>query len=35
MQVAKRLDPKQEAVIVAILPDSGDKYLSERFWTER
>jgi cysteine synthase B len=35
MQVAKQLDPKQEAVIVAILPDSGDKYLSERFWTER
>jgi cysteine synthase B len=35
MQIAKRLDPKQEAVIVAILPDSGDKYLSERFWTER
>jgi cysteine synthase B len=35
VQVAKRLDPKQEAVIVAILPDSGDKYLSERFWTER
>jgi S-sulfo-L-cysteine synthase (O-acetyl-L-serine-dependent) len=35
MQVAKRLDPKQEAVIVAILPDSGDKYLSERFWIER
>jgi cysteine synthase B len=35
MQVAKRLDPKQEVVIVAILPDSGDKYLSERFWTER
>jgi cysteine synthase B len=34
MQVAKQLDPKQEAVIVAILPDSGDKYLSERFWTE-
>jgi len=35
MQVAKQLHPKQEAVIVAILPDSGDKYLSERFWTER
>ena len=34
MQVAKQLDPKKEAVIVAILPDSGDKYLSERFWTE-
>ncbi len=25
---------KQEAVIVTILCDSGDKYLSERFWTE-
>ena len=34
-QVAQRHDPQQEAVIVAILPDSGDKYLSERFWTER
>jgi cysteine synthase B len=35
LQVAKRLDPKQEAVFVTILPDSGDKYLSERFWTEK
>lgn len=25
---------EQEAVIVTILCDSGDKYLSERFWTE-
>ena len=25
---------KEEAVIVTILCDSGDKYLSERFWTE-
>jgi cysteine synthase B len=25
---------KQEAVIVTIFPDSGDKYLSERFWEE-
>jgi S-sulfo-L-cysteine synthase (O-acetyl-L-serine-dependent) len=24
----------QQAVIVTILADSGDKYLSERFWTE-
>jgi S-sulfo-L-cysteine synthase (O-acetyl-L-serine-dependent) len=24
----------REAVIVTILPDSADKYLSERFWTE-
>ena len=25
----------REAVIVTILPDSADKYLSERFWTEK
>ena len=24
----------REAVVVTILPDSADKYLSERFWTE-
>src|SRR6266700_3088576 len=35
LQVARRHNPQREAVIVAILPDSGDKYLSERFWTER
>jgi cysteine synthase B len=29
-----RLREEQEAVIVTILCDSGDKYLSERFWTE-
>jgi cysteine synthase B len=29
-----RLKKNQEAVIVTILCDSGDKYLSERFWTE-
>lgn len=29
-----RLKRNQEAVIVTILCDSGDKYLSERFWTE-
>ena len=28
------LRPDEEAVIVTILCDSGDKYLSERFWTE-
>jgi len=33
--VAKELAAKnREAVIVTIFPDSGDKYLSERFWTE-
>lgn len=29
-----RLRKDQEAVIVTILCDSGEKYLSERFWTE-
>lgn len=35
LQVARGLNKDEEAVIVTILPDSGDKYLSERFWTER
>jgi cysteine synthase B len=34
LQVARTLPRDQDAVIVTILPDSGDKYLSERFWTE-
>jgi cysteine synthase B len=36
LQIARGLSLKknQEAVIVTILCDSGDKYLSERFWTE-
>jgi cysteine synthase B len=34
LQVAKQLKPGTGAVFVAILPDSGDKYLSERFWEE-
>jgi S-sulfo-L-cysteine synthase (O-acetyl-L-serine-dependent) len=34
LQVAEQLPPNQEAVIVAILPDGADKYLSERFWNE-
>ena len=34
MQVARRLRKDEEAVMVTIFPDSGDKYLSERFWTE-
>src|ERR1700732_4229029 len=35
LQVARRLQKDEEAVIVTIFPDSGDKYLSERFWTEK
>jgi cysteine synthase B len=34
VNVARRLRKDEEAVIVTIFPDSGDKYLSERFWTE-
>jgi cysteine synthase B len=36
LKVAEQLQPgnEQEAVIVTILCDSGEKYLSERFWTE-
>jgi cysteine synthase B len=36
LQVARNLSLRrnQEAVIVTILCDSGEKYLSERFWTE-
>jgi cysteine synthase B len=33
-QVAARLRPDEHAVIVTIFPDSGTKYLSERFWDE-
>jgi cysteine synthase B len=29
-----QLKEAEQAVIVTILCDSGDKYLSERFWTE-
>jgi cysteine synthase B len=34
VQVAQRLDRTEPAVFVTILCDSGDKYLSERFWQE-
>lgn len=33
-QVAKTLAPDERAVMVTIFPDSGTKYLSERFWDE-
>jgi S-sulfo-L-cysteine synthase (O-acetyl-L-serine-dependent) len=35
IQVARRLRKDEKAVMVTIFPDSGDKYLSERFWTEK
>ncbi len=34
MEVARRLPRDEHAVIVTIFPDSGDKYLSERFWSD-
>lgn len=35
LQIAQELAAKKElGVIVTIFPDSGDKYLSERFWDE-
>src|SRR5579862_6418509 len=33
-QVAASLAPNEHAVMVTIFPDSGTKYLSERFWDE-
>src|SRR6185369_13734618 len=34
LQTAARLRKDERAVFATILPDSGDKYLSERFWQE-
>lgn len=34
LNVAQRLPRGEHAVIVTIFPDSGEKYLSERFWSE-
>ncbi|MGA7854957.1 MAG: cysteine synthase family protein [Candidatus Acidiferrales bacterium] len=34
MDVARRLPPHEPAVIVTLFPDSGEKYLTERFWSE-
>lgn len=34
LDVARRLPEGERAVIVTIFPDSGEKYLSDRFWSE-
>jgi cysteine synthase B len=34
LELARQLQPDQSGVFVTILCDSGDKYLSERFWEE-
>jgi cysteine synthase B len=33
-QVAASLRPDERTVMVTVFPDSGTKYLSERFWDE-
>ncbi len=34
MEIARRLPKGERAVIVTVFPDSGERYLSERFWRE-
>ena len=34
LEIANRIKKNEKAIIVTILCDSGDKYLSERFWEE-
>jgi cysteine synthase B len=34
LEVAGRIPKNERAVIVTVFPDSGDKYLSDRFWSE-
>jgi len=34
LDVAKRIPRQEQALIVTVFPDSGEKYLSERFWSE-
>jgi S-sulfo-L-cysteine synthase (O-acetyl-L-serine-dependent) len=35
LHVAERIPAGNRAVLVTIFPDSGEKYLSERFWSEK
>ncbi len=34
VRVAEKLQRDEKAVVVTVFPDSGDRYLSERFWDE-
>lgn len=34
LEIARRLPRSQRAVMVAVFPDSGEKYLTDRFWSE-
>jgi cysteine synthase B len=33
IEIARRIPKSERAVIVTVFPDSGEKYLSERFWS--
>jgi cysteine synthase B len=33
-ETARKLTPGERAVVVTVFPDSGEKYLTERFWSE-
>ena len=34
LEIARKLPSGQRAVIVTVFPDSGEKYLTDRFWSE-
>jgi S-sulfo-L-cysteine synthase (O-acetyl-L-serine-dependent) len=34
LEIARRLPKSERALIVTVFPDSGERYLSERFWSE-
>jgi cysteine synthase B len=34
IDLARRIPRDEHAVIVTVFPDSGDKYLSDKFWSE-
>ena len=34
LDLARTLPPDESAIMVTVLPDGGDKYLSERFWED-
>ena len=34
LRVAQSVPANEKAVIVTVFPDSGDKYLSDKFWEE-
>ena len=35
LRVAEKLQRDEKAIVVTVFPDSGDRYLTERFWDEK